>query len=84
MAHTTEVIHFQKLSNGQFLAVIRCCGNASTDWPHTMAAEVVADDTKRFASIGKARTDCAALHESAIQAELKLINEVSAPPVEHP
>lgn len=82
--HTTEVIHFQKLSNGLFCAVIRCCGNASTDWSHTMAAEVVADDQKRFASIGEARQKCADLHEAAQQAELKLINEVSAPPVEHP
>jgi hypothetical protein len=48
-----------------------------------MAAEVVADDQKRFTSIGKARQDCADLHEAAIQAELKLINEVSAPPVTH-
>lgn len=81
--HTTEIVYFQKLSNGQFLAVIRCCGNASTDSPHVMAAEVVADDEKRFASIGKARQDCAELHEKALQAELKLINEVSAPPVTH-
>jgi len=82
--HTTEVIHFSKLSNGQFCAVIRCCGNASTDWSHTMAAEVVADDIKRGSSIGIARQQCADLHEAAIKAESALINEVSAPPVEHP
>ena len=83
MAHTTEVIHFQKLSNGQFLAMVRCCGNPSTDWPHVMAAEVLADDEKKKASIQYAREQCAKLHDAAQQAELQLINEVSAPAQTH-
>lgn len=83
MTHTTEIINFHKLSSGQFLAMVRCCNNPSTDWPHVMAAEVLADDEKKIASIKNAREKCAALHEAAQQAELKLINEVSAPPVIH-
>lgn len=84
MSHSTEVVSFKKLSSGKFSLTVRCCGNASTDWPHEMTAEDLADDDKRFASITKARQDCADLHEAAQQAESKLINEVSAPPVEHP
>lgn len=80
MSHSTEIVHFQKLSNGQFLATVRCCNNPSTDWPHVMAAEVVADDAKKLASIADARKKCADLHEAAQQAELKLINEVTAEP----
>lgn len=83
MSHVTEVVGFKKLSSGKFSLMIRCCGNPSTDWPHEMTAEDVADDEKRFASIGEARQKCAELHEAAQQAEQKLINEVSAPPVEH-
>lgn len=74
--HTTEIVHFQKLSNGQFLAMVRCCNNPSTDWPHVMAAEVLADDEKKKASISFAKQKCAELHEAAQKAELSLINEV--------
>lgn len=83
MAHITEIVAFQKLSSGQFVAIVRCCNNISTDWPHTMAAEVAADDIKRAASISQAREWCSQQHQSAMDAEAKLLSEVGKT-VEHP
>jgi hypothetical protein len=76
MSHTTEVVKYEKLSNGQFAVTIRCCGNASTDWSHTMAAEVAADPERRAASLAEAKQSCAALHQHALDAEAGLIQEM--------
>ena len=81
--HTTEVVASQKLSNGQFCVIIRCCNNPSTDWTHTMAAEVLADPDKRAASIGKAREWCSQLHQQAMDAEIAALNEMGKTE-EHP
>lgn len=74
--HTTEIVEFKKLSSGQMSALIRCCGNASTDHWHTMAVEVAGDPTSRKASLGEARETIAIQHEAAIQAESGLLDEV--------
>lgn len=78
MTHTTEVVEYKKLSNGQFAVIIRCCGNASTDWSHTMAAEVASDSTRRTASLDTARGACSALHQHALDAEAALLSEMGA------
>lgn len=76
MAHSTEVVEYKKLSNGQFSVKIRCCGNASTDWTHTMAADVAADSVKRATSIDAARVNASNLHEKAMLAENALLDEM--------
>lgn len=78
MSHTTEIVKYEKLSNGHFAVVVRCCGNASTDWSHTMAAQVASDPHKRSASINEARQKCADLHDHAIKAEHALIEEMGS------
>ncbi len=84
MSHTTEIVEYKKVANGLVAALIRCCGNASTDHWHTMAVSVAADPVTRAASIAPQRDFVAAQHEQAIQAEAGLIDDVTAPPVEHP
>lgn len=69
--HTTEIIRYEKLSNGQFAVIIRCCGNAGTDHAHTMAVSQSAED--RAKSIAGARAAVAKQHEDAIQAEMHVI-----------
>lgn len=76
MSHSTEVVRYEKKSNGQFAVIIRCCGNASTDHPHTMAAEVAADADKRVLSITGAREFCAKQHQAALDAEAALLEEM--------
>lgn len=83
MSHTTEIIEYRKVSNGQVAARIRCCGNASTDHWHTMAVSVASDPAARAASLGQQRDFVATQHDQAIQAESGMIDEVNAEPKEH-
>ena len=83
MAHTTEIVKTEKLSNGEFVVTIRCCNNPSTDWTHHMAAAVTADVAKLKISLDTARGLCADLHEKALQSEAALLLEQIAGPVTH-
>lgn len=83
MPHTTEIVEYKKLSNGLVAALIRCCGNASTDHWHTMAVSVAADPVTRKASIEPKREFVSQQHEQAILAESGLIEDIHAAPVEH-
>lgn len=65
--HTTEIIKYEKLSNGQFAVIIRCCGNAGTDHPHTLPVSQSAEE--RAKSIADQRALVAKQHEDSIQAE---------------
>ena len=69
MSHQTEIVGYKKINNGQFAVCIRCCGNASTDSWHTMAANVMADPKKRKDSIKAARARTAKAHGDALKAE---------------
>lgn len=69
MNHTTEIVGYEKLSNGQFAVYIRCCGNASTEYRHTMAGSVMASPQKRKASIKGARLRAVEEHENSLKAE---------------
>jgi hypothetical protein len=83
MSHSTEIVEVKKLSNGQISALIRCCGNASTDHWVTMAVEVAADSEERKAYLESERQKVADQHEASHKATDGLINEVSALPVTH-
>jgi len=76
MAHTTEIVKYEKLSNGQFAVTIRCCANPATDHAHTVAAELAGDGNKLAASLSAAREFCAAQHENAEKAAAALLGEV--------
>lgn len=76
MSHSTEVVRYEKKSNGQFAVTIRCCGNASTDHPHTMAAEVAADPERRRKSMDEQREFCAQQHQHALDGEAALMEEM--------
>lgn len=67
MPHTTEIVEYKKLSNGQFSVLIRCCGNSSTDHWHTMA--FVADPIQREQNLNAEREKVAMEHEAAITGE---------------
>lgn len=82
MAHITEMVKYEKRSNGQFSVHIRCCGNAATDVAHTLDAAVAADPEKRKASLEPVHKACAALHEQAMQSEAGLVAEMGKT-VEH-
>ena len=76
--HTTEIVEFKKLSNGQFAICIRCCGNPSTDSWHTMAADVMATSKKKKESVGLAQKKVAKEHDDAIKAEAAAIELMGA------
>lgn len=82
MAHTTEIVKWEKKGSAIVEYVIRCCGVASTDWPHPMAVSVGADPERKKASLDEARQKCAELHEQAQQAELAALEDVGST-VEH-
>jgi hypothetical protein len=82
MPHTTEIVRWEKKGNAIVEYVIRCCGNASTDWAHPMAVSVASDPDKKKSSLDEARQKCAALHEQAQQAELAALDDVGTT-VEH-
>ena len=63
MAHTTEIVEFKKISNGQFSYLIRCCGDQSTDHWHTLGVNVA----DRIASLQVAREYVAAQHEKSLE-----------------
>ena len=69
MSHQTEIVGYEKISNGQFAVYFRCCGNALTEYRHTMAGTVMADPKKRKASIKAARLRTAKEHDDALKAE---------------
>lgn len=69
MKHTTEVVEYKKLSNGQFAICVRCCGNAGTDSRQTMVASVMAVKKQRDALIKKLRARVSEEHELALKAE---------------
>ena len=69
MKHTTEIVEYKKLSNGQFSFCVRCCGDAGTDSWQTMAAAVMAVKKQREASIKKQRLRVSEEHELALKAE---------------
>jgi len=78
MSHETEVKKVEKLDNGQWVIVIRCCANPSTDYPHTVDAGVMADPAKKLQSITDARLRAAHEHENdllAEQASMELLGE---------
>jgi hypothetical protein len=83
LSHTTEIVEYKKISNGQVSCLIRCCGNASTDHWHTMAVSVASDPVARAASLAPQRDFVANQHEQANKAESGMIDEVNAPPKEH-
>lgn len=63
MAHTTEIVSYKKLSNGQFALLFRCCNNPSTDYWHTLD-----NGADRTASIADAHKRCADEHAKAVTA----------------
>ena len=69
MSHTTELVGYKKLSNGQFAVCIRCCGNPASDSWHAMAASVMAVKKQRDASIKKQRVRVSEEHENSLKAE---------------
>ncbi len=76
MAHITEIVKYEKLSNGQFAVTIRCCANPASDHAHTVAAEVAGDLQKLAASLSAARDFCATQHENAEKAAVALLSEI--------
>lgn len=68
--HTTEVVSYQKLSNGQAAVVIRCCGNASTDFPHTFS--FTGDAAQRAQNLQSAHGQCAQQHQAQIDSDAGL------------
>jgi hypothetical protein len=76
MSHETEIKKVEKLDNGQWVIVIRCCANPSTDYRHTMDAGVMADPTKKLESISDARLRAAQEHEKAMAAEQAALDVV--------
>lgn len=73
MTHATEIVSCEKVGKAQFTITIRCCGNPDTDWRHTMAASVMADEQKRNESITWARMQAAKLHEDTTLAADALV-----------
>ena len=76
MSHTTEVIGYRKISNGQFAIDITCCGVHKHT--HTVIAEAVSTPDKRDSSIEFARNLAAQNHEQAQQAEKHLLEAVGS------
>lgn len=69
MAHTTEIVAYKKLSDGQFALCVRCCNDTMHDSWHTVDATVMLDPVKYAASLDAHRDKVAASHEVAVQAE---------------
>lgn len=76
MTHVTKIVKYEALSSGQVLAVIRCDGDPSTDYPLTMAVEVAADTTARTNALNAASATCKAQHQAALDAAAALIGMV--------
>jgi len=74
MSHSTEIIEYKKLSNGQFAVRIRCCGNESTDHWHTMV--FLHDPVERAANLEKIKQLVADQHEAARQTESEFIGKM--------
>ena len=72
MSHVTEIVGYQKLSNGQFKVCIRCCGLPDTDHWHVMA--FASDDpAKRASNLEEVRQVVADQHAAAQAAEMELL-----------
>lgn len=69
MTHSSEIVAYKKLSNGQFSFCVRCCDNPSTDSWHTVSGDIMATPKKRKESISGAMMKVAKEHEAAIKAE---------------
>jgi hypothetical protein len=76
MTHTTEIVEWKQVNDGQFSVMVRCCGDASTDSWHTMAANVVTDDARRQESINAHLAFVSGNHEAALRAAVKLADLV--------
>ena len=76
MPHITDIVKYEKLSNGQVSIVVRCCGNAHTDYSHVMAVEVAANSETLKASINGARERCAVLHQQAQDSETNMMEHL--------
>lgn len=74
--HTTEVVEYKKLSNGQYAYCIRCCGNASTDsWQTLDAATPEAD---RATAIQAAHARVAQEHQAAMDAQSEVAAQMGS------
>lgn len=69
MAHTTEIVAYKKLSDGQFAVCVRCCDDTDHDSWHTVDATTLLDPEKYAASLDAHRDKVATGHAVAVQAE---------------
>jgi hypothetical protein len=66
--HTIELLNYKQLSNGQLAVLARCCGDdVQRSW-HTIATEVIADDTKFQNSMNWFYQRVASEHQTSLQA----------------
>jgi hypothetical protein len=80
MSHKTEIVKFEKLSNGQCVAVIRCCGHPDTDHAHTM--NFLADKETRAAVLAEVHKFVAAQHEASQNTTSEMVDKIGEQ-VEH-
>lgn len=76
MTHTTEVVKYEKLSNGQYSYCIRCCGNASTDSWNTL--DVTSPETDRAQAMQAAHARVAQEHQASIDAQAEVAIQMGA------
>lgn len=76
MAHTVEVVKYEKLSNGQVAMTLRCCGDQSTDHVHTMAVSVASNVASLKASLDPQRVFLANQHQSALDTQVVAMGEI--------
>lgn len=74
MTHTTEIVQYKKLSNGQFSYCVRCCGNQSTDSWHTL--DFSGDPAERARALDAARQRVASEHDAAVKAEAEILEQM--------
>jgi hypothetical protein len=67
MAHSTEIVAWKKLSNGQHSVCIRCCGDEGTDHWHSMSVVTPqgqpVDRALRDVNLAAVRSFVASQHE---------------------
>ena len=76
MAHTTQVVKMEKINSSQWVATIRCCNDASTDFPANMADSVVADPKEKKRSLGEAHKIAADNHQKMLDAEAGAVDSL--------
>lgn len=74
--HSVEILEYRKLSDGQFAALARCCGDDMHRSWHTMGSPVICDQSKLNDSISWFVNRVASQHEAALQADVALQNLV--------